>query len=162
MGEKARYARSSRSCDLLRMTPDLADAIKAWAEDRGQASLLAEVTAGCETRSELVGRRGLLMRMMKMPQRTQMGAVLTPDWLVWAVRPDDDDPTVLGVRLAAVEITDYARSPAAGLVPDAGVYVAGLLGPSLQPGTIFIGLADDRDGRAFKDRLLEAWRATRS
>jgi len=162
MGEKARYARRSRSCDLLRMTPALADAIEAWADDRVQAPLLAEVTSGCETRSELVGRRGLMMRMMKMPKRTLVGAVLTPAWLVWAVRPEDDEPTVLGVRLAAVEITDYARSPAAGLVPDAGVYVAGLLGPSMQPGTIFIGLADDPDGRAFKERLLAAWRATQS
>ncbi len=162
MGEKARYARSSRSCDLLRMTPALAEAIRVWADDRGQTSLLAEVTAGCETRSELVGRRGLMMRMMRMPERTLLGAVLTPAWLVWAVRPEDEEPTVLGVRLAAVEITDYARSRAAGLVPDAGVYVAGLLGPSMQPGTIFVGLADDPDGRAFKERLLQAWRAAQS
>jgi hypothetical protein len=143
------------------MDAQLADAIEGWASDRKQAGLLADVVAGCETMSTLKGRRGLMVRLIRMPQRTRCGAVLTPGWLIWAVAADERPPTVLGVRLGAVEITDYVTSPNYRILPDNGVYVKGLIGPNMEPGTIFIGLAEDHDGRAFKEQVLRAWKAAR-
>jgi len=161
VAEKPRYERSTRECDLRGMDAQLAAAIEDWARGRRQTGLLGDVVAGCETVSTLQGRRGLMLRLMKMPQRTRCGAVLTQKWLVWAVAADERPPTVLGVRLGAVEITDYVSSPNYRVLPDNGLYVKGLIGPTMEPGTIFIGLAEDHDGRAFKERVLGAWKAAR-
>lgn len=154
------FERTSRECDLIRMTPELADAVKAWADREERTPLLAEVRAGCETTSTS-GRRGPLARMAGAPRRQLCGMLLTPEWLIWVTKPDDDSPFVVGVRLAESEVKDYREEPDHQIVPDHGVRVFGFIGYASERGSIFLGLGEDPDGRAFKEKLLAAWRAAR-
>lgn len=143
------------------MTPELADAVKAWAEQEERTGLLAEVVAGCETASRAL-KRGLTARMLNAPKEQLCGMLLTATWLIWATKPDDGAPFVVGVRLADAELKDYVEQPDYQLVPDGGVQVFGFIGHSSERGTVFLGLGDDPDGRAFKEKLLAAWRAARA
>jgi len=160
VGGKRMFERTSRACDLLRMTPELADAIKAWAEEEERTELLADAVAGCETASRAL-KRGLAARMLNAPKEQLCGMVLTPTWLIWATKPEDARPFVVGVRLADAEVKDYVKQPDFGLVPDNGVQVFGFIGHSSERGTVFLGLGDDIDGQAFKEKLLATWRAAR-
>jgi hypothetical protein len=154
------YQRASRACDLVGMTPELADAVKAWAEKNERTPLLAEVTAGCETTSTPLAR-GLSGLLRGSPKPQLCGMLLAPEWLIWATKVGDDRPYVVGVRLPEAELTDYANRPEYAIMPDEGLDVFGHIGFSAERGTVFLGLGDDADGRAFKEKVLAAWRAVR-
>jgi hypothetical protein len=154
------YERASRACDLVGMTPELADAIKAWAEKNERTPLLAKATAGCETRSSPL-KRGLSGLLRGSPQPQLCGMLLAPQWLIWATKVGDERPFVVSVRLPEAELTDYAKRPERDIMPDEGLDVFGHIGFSSERGTVFLGLGDDADGRAFKQKVLAAWRAAR-
>jgi len=154
------YERASRACDLVSMTPELADAIKIWAEKTERTQLLAQAIAGCETKSTLLKRR-LMDRLAHVPQQQVMGILLTPKRLIWATKLGDDEAYVVSAPLPDAELTDFAESPEAAVIPDQGLKVLGRIGQMSERGTVFLGLGDDPDGRAFKEKVLEAWRAVR-
>lgn len=154
------YQRASHACDLVGMTPELADAIKAWADENERTPLLAEAVAGCETASTLA-KRGLSDLLHHAPRRQLHGMLLTLKWLIWATKMDDDQPFVVSVRLAEAELSDYGKSPEYAIMPDDGLHVFGHIGYSSERGTVFLGLGDDPDGNAFKEKVLAAWRAAR-
>lgn len=160
MGGKRIFERTSRACDLLHMTPELTDAIKAWAMEEERTELLADAVAGCETASRAL-KRGFAARLLNAPKEQLCGMLLTPAWLIWATKPDDGSPFVVAVRLADAEVKDYVKQPDFELVPDEGVQVFGFIGHSSERGTVFLGLGEDPDGQAFKEKLLATWRAAR-
>ncbi len=157
---KKMFERTSHSCDLIHMAPELADAIKGWADQEERTSVLAEAVAGCETASTAL-KRGITARLLGAASQQLCGMLLTPQWLIWALKQGDDAPFVIGVKLAEVEVRDYRSEPEAAVVPDDGVQVFGFIGYSSQRGTVLLGLGDDADGHAFKEKLLAAWRAAR-
>jgi len=160
MAGKRMFERSSRECDLIHMTPELADAIKAWAEKEERTELLAQAIAGCETASTVL-KRGFMSRVGKMPKEQLCGMLLTPTWLIWATKADDNAPFAVGVRLADAEIKDYLKDPDYALAADDGVRVFGFIGHAPERGSVFLGLGEDVYGRAFKEKLLATWRAAR-
>lgn len=156
------YERDSRATDLLGMAPGLADAIKAWAEEMGLAPVLSEVTAGCETTSARHGAHGIFGRMGSLPKRVITASVLSPAWLIWATSADEGEPHVIGVRLADFQIVDYLTTQEYKLMLDDGLLINGSAGSSPEPYSVFLGLGEEPAGKAFKEKVLAAWRAARA
>jgi hypothetical protein len=157
---KKMYERASRACDLVGMTPELADAIQAWAEKYERTLWLAEAIAGCETASKPLAR-GLSGLLRGSPKPQLCAVLLGPRWLLWATKIGDDQPFVVSVQLPGAELTDYRKRPEYDVMPDDGLDVFGHVGFSSERGTVFLGLGDDSDGRAFKKKVLATWRAVR-
>jgi hypothetical protein len=157
---KRLFERTSRACDLVGMTPELADAIKAWAEENERTPLLAEVIAGCETASKPL-KRSLIGGLLGASKPQLTGMLLTPKRLIWSTKAGDDSPYVVSVKLADAEVRDYQKQPEFALAPDDGVQVFGFIGFSSERGTVFLGLGEDPDGHDFKEKLLATWRAAR-
>jgi hypothetical protein len=143
------------------MDPVLADRLKVWAEEMGLTPALAKAIAGCETMSGRHGAQGIFGRMSQMPKRVVTGALLTPDWLIWATSADEGEPFVTGIRLADVQIRDYRSTPEYKLMVDEGLQINGVLGSSPEMSSMFLGLGEEPDGRAFKEKVLTAWQAAR-
>jgi hypothetical protein len=155
------YERESRATDLVGMTTGLGDAIKAWVDEMGLAAVLAETVAACETASARHGAHGIFGRMSHLPKKVATAALLTPAWLIWATAADDREPAVIGVRLADFQILDYMTTSEYKLMLDDGLQINGHIGSSPEISTVFLGLGEDPDGRAFKQKVLEVWRAAR-
>jgi len=155
------YTRGSRKCDLDSMTPALAEALRQWAQDLGPDTVLENAVAGCETVSERRHAAGVFGRMQSLPRRVECGALLTPEWLVWAAVADDAEPRVIGIPLVDFEIVDYRTTDDYRRMLDSGLQVSGCIGDDAEPASCFIGLGEDPPGEAFKEKVLAAWREAR-
>lgn len=155
------YTRGSRKRDLDSMTPALAQALRQWAEDLDLAAVLESAVAGCETVSERRHAAGVFGRMQSLPRRVECGALLTPEWLVWATLADDAEPRVVGVRLLDFDVVDYRTTDEYRRMLDNGLQVSGCIGDDAEPASCFIGLGEDPPGEAFKEKVLAAWSRAR-
>jgi hypothetical protein len=128
-------------------------AIKSHVEQYNLGAILSDALLAIETKSDKV-KKGLFGK----DETVVIDAVLTPRWLVWAVKDGKGDISVLSVRLADIVVTDYAKSKMAQLVQDTGVEVTGTFtGLSLEgPGTMFIGLGNEPAAKKFQDALIKA------
>ena len=86
----------------------------------------------------------------------QMGVVLTPRWLVWAISGTETPPSALSALLQEIVVQDYADTPFAKMVPDSGVQVNGKFTDVSESASVFIGLEENEAGRKFKELLVNA------
>jgi len=152
------FERTSRSCDLAGMAPALREALATWAAESGDPQALDDALACCETTSLRRGAAGIYGRMASLPTEVVTGAVLTGGRLVWATLADDRPAEVAAVRLSGATVVDYRESTDYRRMIDTGLQLGGGTDDDGGEGTLFLGLGDDVDGRAFLEAVLEAWR----
>ena len=88
-------------------------------------------------------------------ETVQVGAVVTPRWLIWAVA-EKKQTAVLSAQLINITIQDYAQTSFAKLVPDSGLEVSGLFTDSNENVSAFIGLDESATANKFKDIIIKA------
>lgn len=89
-------------------------------------------------------------------ETNQVGAVLTPRWLVWVITGTKTPAAVLSALLQDVVVQDYADTPFAQMVPDHGIQVNGKFTDMTESASAFIGLGANEAGRKFKDLVISA------
>lgn len=89
-------------------------------------------------------------------ETVQMGAVVTPRWLVWVVTGTKTQAAVLSAQLINIIVQDYAQTPFAKMVPDSGVQVSGMFTDASESASAFLGLDEDAAGSKFREILIQA------
>jgi hypothetical protein len=90
------------------------------------------------------------------PETVQMGAVVTPLWLIWAMTGTKTKAAVLSAQLIHITVQDYAQTPFAKLVPDSGIEVSGMFTDASENASAFIGLDEGTAGQKFREILIKA------
>jgi hypothetical protein len=146
------WSRATRELAFENLPQDLQASIRQHLERYNLGDILADSLMSIETSSEKV-RRGLLGKGREL---VVMAAVVTPRWLVWAIRGNSADVTVMSARLAEVVIQDYADTKFAKMVPDAGMEVSGSFTDVADRGAAFIGLGPEAASEEFKRTAITA------
>ena len=149
MGE---YHRITRECTLDSMHPVLATAILAYIEKHNLADVAAEVLMCCETVSTKQKKR----LFSRKPEVVLLGALLTPQWLIWAVGKEDEAPGVLAARLRDVQVQDYEETTLYKMIADTGIQITGLRPGDPGVGSAFIGLGAEPAAQEFRQVLKKA------
>jgi hypothetical protein len=155
MGE---WNRSTRECKLDSITPELKAAIQAHIESYNLGSILNDYRMCIETASQKK-KKGLFGG--RSDQSVLVAVILTPVWLVWAVRGDRSGVAALSVRLDELVVEDYTSTPGYKLLPDTGIEVTGDFTGRVgmegsQRVSMFIGLGDEPAALDFKEALFRA------
>lgn len=146
------WVRSTRSVDAGDLPPDTDAALRAHVETHGLGDLLAESLACIETISRM-SKKGPFGRD---EEEVRVAALVTPRWLIWAIRADRPEITVMSAPLKDVTVQDYASTSMAALVPDSGIEVTGSFTDAFERGSAFIGLGPEPAATAFAQALRVA------
>lgn len=149
----ADYDRTTRSCDLTRLPPDVLTDIRAIAERFGAVDFETDVKACCETRStkKKKGFFGSIRSGDPDPEHTTV-AVLTSRWLIWSRRGPKSGIVTSLAALKEITLEDFA----AARLGDHGLEVFGFVNGSTEKVHAFIGLGREPDGLAFKKAVESA------
>jgi len=154
------WARETRVCHTIDLRPDLLAALRACIAQHELEGAEAQALVCFETTSRRTRKPSLTERMTGAGFKTLVQAVLvTPTRLIWAQATDDDEPFALSELLAKLEVTDYEKSPAFGLMPDHGVEVRGITATQGRVGTLFFGLGEGPDADRARHVLKAAVKA---
>lgn len=82
-------------------------------------------------------------------------AIVTPRWLVWAVR-DQKSLAALSALMKDIVIQDYGDTPFAKMVPDSGIQVTGKFTDVSENASAFLGLEANAAGEKFKETVIRA------
>ncbi len=132
-------------------------AISKHIEQYNLGAILSDALMCVETKNEKV-KKGLF----GSAEAVIADVILTPRWLVWAIKDGKGAVTAVSARLADIVVTDYAKSKMAQLVQDTGLEVTGEFTgmannlPSEQRGSIFIGLGSEPVAKKFQEMLIKA------
>lgn len=153
MGE---WNRSTRECTLDGITPELNVAIQAHIESYNLGSILNDYRTCIETVSQKK-KKGLFSG--RGDQSVLVVVILTPVWLVWAVRGDRSGAATLSARLDELVVEDYASTPGYKLLPDTGIELTGVFTGRVgmegnQRVSMFIGLGEEPAALEFKEALM--------
>ena len=152
------WKRSTREASVGSLPPDTIAAVDKHIELYNIGDVRSRLVACIETTSRKV-KKGLFAGG---DQTVVTTVLLTPDWLIWAVRGQRSEGAVMSARLADIIVQDYAATPLAKMVPDSGVEVSGAFTDVAERGSAFIGLDDSPAARNFKSALLEAVKAAKT
>ena len=86
----------------------------------------------------------------------QIGAVVTPRWLVWSIQEMNPQATVLSAQLINVTVQDYAQTLFAKMVSDSGIEVNGIFTDASESVSAFIGLDEGPSANKFKEIIIKA------
>ena len=89
-------------------------------------------------------------------QQYNLGAIVTPRWLVWAMTGTRTETAILSAQLINVTVQDYAQTGFAKLITDSEIEVSGMLTCASESVRTFIGLGDGAAGNKFKEILINA------
>ena len=148
------YIRRTRECSFGQLRPDLARAIRDYAQNHRELSNVeAEVLMCCETTSEKKRVDTLAALLGDNPDTfLYTGMVLTPQWLIWARYGDKSSPRVSSARLRDVQVKVYASL----LVPDTGMEVSGYIGDSKARVRGYIGMGPEPAAQKFCEQVQKA------
>lgn len=149
----ADYDRTTRSCDLSRVSPDIVADMRRVAERFNATDFEADVKACCETRStkKKKGFFGSFRSGDPDPEHITI-SVLTSRWLIWSRRgPKSGIVTSLAV-LKEIAFEDFAATR----LGDHGLEVFGFVNGSSEKVHAFIGLGREPDGLDFKKAVQTA------
>lgn len=146
----ADYDRTTRRCDLARLSPDVLTAMRSTAERFGAADFEADVKACCETRStkKKKGFFGSFGSGDPDPEHTTV-VVLTSRWLIWSRRGPKSGIVTSLAALNEIVLEDFAATR----LGDHGLEVFGFVNGSTEKVHAFIGLGREPDGLAFKQAI---------
>lgn len=145
------WKRTTRELSFEGLPPPMVSAIERHIERYNLGSILSDALMCILTDSEKPK-----MGLFGAAETVQMGAVVTPRWLVWAIMGSSTRPTALSARLANVTVQDYAETPFAQMVPDSGIQVSGMFTDASEAASAFIGLDQGIAGQRFRAVLIEA------
>lgn len=142
----ATWQRQTRVCASSHLQPELLAAMRAHLELHELGTAEAGALVCFETVSQRLKKPSRMERMAGAGHKTMTQAVLvTSTRLVWAQRADDGEAFATSQLLDRLDVTDYEKSPAFGVIPDHGVEVYGIPGMEGRIGTVFFGLGEGPD-----------------
>jgi hypothetical protein len=145
------WKRTTKEIPFENLPPDMSSAIKHYIERYNLGSILEDALMCIQTDSEKV-KKGLFGRA----ETVQMGAIVTPRWLMWAVNGSKTPTTVLSAQLSNLTVQDYAQTPFMKMIPDSGIQVTGMFTDASESASAFIGLEENAVGDKFKELVIEA------
>lgn len=149
----AEYHRTTREAVLSGLNPALLAAITAHVEKYELGDIRSSALLCCETTSVKQKKSGLFGGKT---ETILSAVVLTPQWLIWAARKENEPPSVLAAKLRDIQVQDYEKSELFSLIQDTGINISGLRSDSVEVGSTFIGLGAQPAAQKFRALLKEA------
>ena len=154
------WQRETRVCATIALRPDLLAAIRAHLELHELGDAEAKALVCFETTSTRTGKPSRLERMSGGGHSAlTQAAIVTPTRLVWAQAADDGAASAHSELLAKLDVSDYEKGPAFGLLPDHGIEVKGIVALGGEVGTQFFGLGEGPDADRARHMLKSAVKA---
>lgn len=145
------WKRLTKEIPFENLPPQMVSAAHKHIEGYNLDPILADALMCIQTDSERV-KKGLFGK----PEAVQVGTIVTPRWLIWAVQGANAQTAVLSAQLSRIAVQDYIQTPLAKMIPDTGMEVHGLFTGAGESASAFIGLADNVAGSKFKGILMNA------
>ncbi len=146
------WKHSTRECTLEGLPGDMTAAVKKHVEQYNLGAILSEPLMCVETSSDKIEKS-----LLDGGDKTVItGAIVTPRWLLWAIRGDRSGMTVMSARLGDIVVQDYATTQFARMVPDSGIEVSGSFTDVAERGSAFIGLEEGAVSKKFKETIIKA------
>jgi hypothetical protein len=149
-------ARTTRECSLDSLQPDLLAAIRKHAEQYKMGDMESSIRMCCETIST-EKKRGLFSSGV---ETTITGTLLTPEWLIVAVKKGDEEPVVISGHLKNLQSHNFEDSAMFKINPDAGLNITGRYSDVTKQGMVFIGLGPEPAAQKFRQAVKEAIQGT--
>ncbi len=145
------WKRSTREVSFEGLMPEMVAEIKKHIELYNLGAILSDALMCIQTDSEKA-KKGLF----GSAETVHQGVILTPRWLVLAVKRTKGNVGVLSAQLRDVVILDYAQTPYAKMLPDTGIQVDGKFTDTAENASAFIGLDENAAGKKFKETVIQA------
>jgi hypothetical protein len=145
------YLRTTRESALSNLDPVLVAGIRAHIEKYQLGDVASSALMCCETTSTKQ-KKGLFGGKAEI---VLTDVILTPQWLIWAMRKDNESPSVLSARLRDIQVQDYEKSEMSKLMQDTGLNISGLRMDAVDLGSAFIGLGSEPAAQKFRTLLKE-------
>ena len=145
------WTRKTLEIHVEHLPPEIGSAINQYIERHNLGPILSDVLMCVQTDSSKM-KKGLFGGA----ETVQVGAVLTPRWLVWATQGTKLQAAVLSAQLANITVQDYAQTPFAKMIPDSGIEVSGLFTDSNENTSAFIGLDESPAANKFRELIIRA------
>jgi len=150
------WKRITKEVPFENLQTELVEGIKKHVEKYNLGSILAETLICIQTDSEKIKKS-----LFGGTERVDMGAILTPRWLVWAVSEPKAQTTVLSAQLKDVVVQNYSQTQLAKLISDSGIEVSGRFTDTSENVWAFIGLDESEAANRFKEMVITAVQAAK-
>lgn len=144
--------RTTRECSLAELQPDIVAAVHQHVEQYKLGNIESNTLMCCETTST-EKKRGLFSSGL---ETSITGTLLTPEWLIVAVKKSNDEPVVISGRLKNLQTHDFEDSAMFKINPDAGLNITGRYSDVTKQGMVFIGLGPEPAAQKFRQAVGEA------
>ena len=145
------WKRTAKEVPFEGLQPEMVTAIQRHLEQYNLGSVLSDALMCVQTDSEKA-----IKGLFGSTESVSMGIVVTPHWLVWAIRGTKTQLAVLSAQLRDVVVQDYAQTQFAKMIPDTGIQVSGRFTDASENISAFIGADDGPAGKKFKEILIQA------
>jgi hypothetical protein len=149
MGE---YQRTTRETTFDALDPVLRAGLQAHIEKHELGDIAGTISISCETASTR-RKQGLLGGK---PETILSSAMVTPGWLLWATRRNNEAAAVMSARLRDIRVQDYEKTESYKLIQDSRLVISRLRTDAVDLGSVFIGLGPEPAAAAFRDALKAA------
>ena len=150
------WKRTTQEVPLEGLRPEMATAIRKHLEQYNLGAVLSEALMCVQTDSEKA-KKGLFGRA----EIVSVGVLLTPRWLMWAIRGSNELVTVFSAQLRDIVVQDYGQTQFAKMIPDSGIEVSGHFTDAAENASAFIGLDEGLAGKKFRERLIQTMQAAK-
>src|SRR5512143_1848217 len=148
--------RTTRECRLDDLREDMVAAVCKHLELYKMGDIESSILICCETISA-EKKKGLFN---SGSETTITGTLLTPAWLIVAVKKGSDEPSVISGRLRNLQVHDFEDSAMFKINPDAGLNVTGRYSDVTKQGMVFIGLGPEPAAQKLRQAVREAIKKT--
>jgi hypothetical protein len=145
------WKRRTREIPFESLPLEMVAAINQHIEGHNLGPILSDSLICVETDSEKV-KKGLFGKA----EIVQVGAIVTPRWLLWAIHGTNMQIAVRSAQLINIIVQDYAQTSFAKMIPDSGIEVSGLFTGASESVSAFIGLEENAAGNQFKEIIIKA------
>jgi hypothetical protein len=150
------WKRSTKEIRFESLPPEMGAAITQHIEQYHIGPILSDSLICIQTDSEKV-KKGLFGKA----ETVQVGAIVTPRWLVWVIHGTKMQTTVLSAQLINITVQDYAQTSFAKMIPDSGIEVSGMFTAAGESASAFIGLEENAAGNKFRETMIKAAQAAK-
>jgi hypothetical protein len=152
------WNRSTRECTPASLPVEFTAAVQKHIEQYNLGLTLSDASMCIESTARKI-KRGLFARGA---ETVTMGVILTPGWLIWAIRGESPEVAVMSARLGDIVVQDYGSTQFAKMVPDSGLEVSGSFTGVSEKGSAFIGLDNGPLSQGFRALLLRLVQAAKA